>query len=63
MFRARPFHGGHVGVLQCTVLKHFHRRYGEIQAANRPSFAYYNADNTACPTYANDGRIATCVAP
>ena len=25
--------------------KHFHRRYGEKQAANRLSFAYYNADN------------------
>ena len=24
--------------------KHLHRRYGEIQAANRPSLAYYNAD-------------------
>ena len=24
--------------------KHFHRRYGEMQAANRPSLAYYNAD-------------------
>ena len=25
--------------------KHFHRRYGEISAARRPSFAYYNTDN------------------
>ena len=25
--------------------KHFHSRYEEMQAINRPSFAYYNADN------------------
>ena len=24
---------------------HFRRRYGEMQAANRPSLAHYNADN------------------
>ena len=42
-----PFYG----VSQCTVLngrKRFHRRYGATQAANRPSFAYYNTDN--CPS-------------
>ena len=38
-----------VSLRPCTemysVFNHFHRRYGETQAANRPSFAYYNADN------------------
>ena len=46
IFCAHPFHGGHVGVLQCTVLNGFHRRYGEMQVANRPLLTYYNADNS-----------------
>ena len=47
--------------------KHFQCRYGEMQATNRPLFAYYNTiiQIIACTTYANDGQIATCtcVAP
>ena len=56
----------HIPVLDCTQwakLKHFHRRYGEMQTANRPSFAYFNADNCLSPSYANNKQIATCVAP
>ena len=33
--------------------------YGEMQAANRPSFVYYNTDNC---NFANNGRITTASA-
>ena len=64
IFRARPCHGGHVyyNVQYSMDEKHFHCRYGEMQAANRPSFAYYKADN-CLSNLCHDERIASCVAP
>ena len=43
IFCAHLFYGGHVGVLQCTVLnmgeKHLYFHYGAMQVAIRPLLA------------------------
>ena len=37
--------------IQWAKVKNFHHRYEETQAANRPSFAYYNTDNCLSNLY------------
>ena len=39
-------YSGRAGVQQCMVVEHFRHRCGATQAANRPSLAYYNTDNS-----------------
>ena len=65
IFRAHPFHGGHVGVLQCTVLYGLKALFTITMKKCRQIAIHHLCiiiQITACPTNANNGRIATCVA-